>query len=70
MSDMVLKRRKESVLVRLKKGKSNYLFLLPFMSGFFVFTVLPVLAAIGLSFTNFNMVTAPTFAGVSNYDRH
>ncbi len=69
MSDMVLKRRKESVLVRLKKGKSNYLFLLPFMSGFFVFTVLPVLAAIGLSFTNFNMVTAPTFAGVSNYVR-
>ena len=48
---------------------SSYLFLAPFLVFFAVFTVIPVLCAVVLSFTNFNMVTAPTFAGISNYVR-
>lgn len=70
MSEKALRKHKKvSILARIKKGKSNYLFLLPFMSTFFLFTVLPVLMAIGLSFTDFNMITLPTFAGISNYVR-
>jgi multiple sugar transport system permease protein len=39
----------------------------PFFSLFFLFTVLPVLVSIFISFTNFNVLSMPTFAGVSNY---
>lgn len=51
------------------KYKSSYLFLLPFMVIFIFFTVIPVVTAILLSFTDFNMVSFPHFAGVSNYAR-
>lgn len=51
------------------KYKSSYLFLLPFMVIFIFFTVIPVMTAILLSFTDFNMVSFPHFAGVSNYAR-
>ncbi len=49
--------------------RSAYLFLTPFMLFFCVFTVLPVLCAIYLSFCDFNTVTAPTFTGLTNYVR-
>ena len=49
--------------------KSSYLFLTPFMLFFLVFTVVPVVAAMLLSFTDFNMVTPPSFVGLSNYVR-
>ena len=52
---------------RIRNGKSSYLFLLPFMILFFVFTVLPVLASMVLSFTDFNMVSIPSFVGIDNY---
>lgn len=42
---------------------------LPFFLIFVAFTVLPVLASIVLSFTNFDMVSTPSFAGVENYAR-
>ena len=51
------------------KYKSSYLFLLPFMLLFVVFTVIPVVAAILLGFTDFNMVSMPKFVGISNYAR-
>lgn len=54
---------------RMRKSSVSYLMVLPFMICFFVFTVLPVLAAIALSFTNFNMLEAPTFLGIANYTR-
>jgi len=44
-------------------------FLAPFLVLFFVFTILPILASVVLSFTHFNMFEAPVFAGFSNYIR-
>lgn len=41
----------------------------PFLLFFFVFTILPVLSAIVLSFTDFNMVTINNFVGFDNYIR-
>lgn len=43
--------------------------LLPWLLLFFLFTILPILAAIALSFTNFNMVQTPSFIGAANYLR-
>lgn len=52
----------------LKASKRNIIiFILPYMIIFTLFTVLPVVASMGLSFTNFNMVQAPKFVGVVNY---
>lgn len=46
---------------------TTWLFLAPYFSLFFVFIVLPVMIAIGLSFTYFNAIEMPHFIGVQNY---
>ena len=50
-----------------KLHKDKYLMILPFGIVFFLFTVLPVIIAILLSFTSFDMVSAPKFIGLQNY---
>lgn len=51
------------------KHRASYLFLLPFTLVFFTFTVLPVIKAIGYSFTTFNILEKPVFTGLNNYVR-
>lgn len=59
-----------SELLKGLKGKSHcYVMLAPFVLVFFMFTVLPVIAAMALSFTNFNLLQTPAFIGLSNYFR-
>lgn len=53
----------------LKAHASSYLFLTPFMAFFLLFTVVPVLAAILLSFTDFNTISFPSLVGLENYER-
>ena len=48
---------------------SSFLFLLPFMTFFLLFTVIPIIGAVVLSFTDFNMVSLPKFSGITNYVR-
>lgn len=45
----------------------DYAFVAPFMLLFFLFTVVPVIISIGLSFTNFNVFQTPLFVGIENY---
>lgn len=54
---------------QIKKSGSLYLFVAPFMLIFFVFTVLPVLISIVLSFTSFNVLELPKFIFIDNYLR-
>lgn len=49
------------------RNKDCYLYLFPFFSLFFLFTVLPVLVSVFLSFTYFNTVEPPRFIGLTNY---
>jgi len=49
------------------KRYTPYLFLLLYLVLFTVFIVVPVLMAVGMSFTNFNAVQAPDFIGLKNY---
>lgn len=53
----------------IKNNKTLYLFLLPFMLVFFVFTVWPVILSFILSFTNYNVFETPKFVGWNNYTR-
>ena len=47
--------------------KSPFFFLIPYVALFTVFIILPILVAIGLSFTNFDAVQTPSFVGFKNY---
>lgn len=60
-------KKKRSVLKEIWKCKEDYLFMLPFLVLFFIFTVLPVLVSIFLSFTYFNILEPPQFTGLQNY---
>lgn len=60
---------KTSFLQYLNANKFSYLFALPYMTFFFIFTVLPVITSVILSFTDFNMLQFPSFVGVENYTR-
>ncbi|UUZ83307.1 hypothetical protein LJK88_05215 [Paenibacillus sp. P26] len=45
----------------------SYLFIAPFMLCFIAFILIPVLAAVGLSFTYFNAIEPPRFIGWTNF---
>lgn len=49
------------------KYKEDYLFILPYVLIFCVFTVVPVVISMGLSFSYFNVLEAPRFIGLKNY---
>ena len=53
----------------MKKNKTAYFMLTPFLLLFIVFTVLPVLLSIILSLTNFDMLNVPDFVGAKNFAR-
>ncbi len=56
---------------RLRRGlrlnAAGYLFLLPWLVGFFVLTLGPTLASLYYSFTNYDLLTPPEWAGLANY---
>ena len=47
----------------------GYLFISPWIVGFLLFSAGPILAALGLGFTDYNILEAPRFVGLSNYAR-
>lgn len=52
---------------QMKAHKVAYLMVAPFMIIFFMFTVIPVVASLVLSFTSFNMLQMPKFLFLDNY---
>ena len=54
-------------LTQMRKSLVSYAFVLPFMSVFFVFVLLPVIISIFISLTSFDMLRPPKFIGVENY---
>ena len=60
-------KKKRYVLKEMWQAREDYLFMLPFLVLFFIFTVLPVVVSIFLSFTYFNVLEPPTFNGLQNY---
>lgn len=57
--------------IRLRRGEHIWLWVLlaPTLIGLLVGTLGPVLAAIGISFANWDVITPPSFAGIANYQR-
>jgi multiple sugar transport system permease protein len=61
-------RRGSSPLAR-RKAIEGYLYISPFLIGFLIFTAYPLLASFYLSFTNYNIISSPVWAGLENYQR-
>ena len=50
-----------------KRNKTAYFMIAPFMILFFIFTIIPVVLSLVLSFTSFNMLQWPKFVFMDNY---
>ncbi|WP_282940999.1 sugar ABC transporter permease [Paenibacillus sp. RC67] len=57
----------KTLLSEMWSFRLSYLFIAPFMLCFLAFIVVPVLAAIALSFTYFNAIEPPRFIGWTNF---
>ncbi|MDK1374413.1 MULTISPECIES: sugar ABC transporter permease [unclassified Sinorhizobium] len=51
------------------KHGAGYMFLLPWLIGFFGLTLGPAIASLYLSFTSFDLIRAPEWVGTANYVR-
>jgi multiple sugar transport system permease protein len=54
---------------RLRRDFIGYAFLAPWLIGFFVFTLGPVIASLWLSFNKFDLLSPPRWIGFDNYIR-
>lgn len=69
MTSVTLKAR-ESAVGRRKLSREaiwGYVFVGPWIIGFLVFTLVPVVASFGLSFMDYELISAPTWRGLRNY---
>lgn len=48
---------------------TGYMFTSPFVLGFLIFTLYPVLSSLYYSFTDYNLMEAPNWLGLDNYKR-
>lgn len=55
------------ILQSWRQYRIMYLFMLPFFILFLIFVIAPVVTAVYLSFTYYNMLEAPRWIGLSNY---
>lgn len=49
------------------KNFTGYAFLSPWLLGFFAFVVLPIVASIYYSFTDYDILKAPVWNGIENF---
>lgn len=52
-----------------REGRTAFFFLLPSLLGVLLFLVLPIIASLALSFTNWKLLGKPAFVGFQNYVR-
>lgn len=60
-------RKKSRFLKAFHEHKACFVMLAPFTILFLVFTIIPIVSSIYLSFTNFNMLQPPEWIGTMNY---
>jgi multiple sugar transport system permease protein len=54
---------------QLRENTAGWLFALPWIAGFIAFTGGPILAALAISFTQWDVVNDPVWVGIDNYRR-
>lgn len=69
VSENKKKTAKRNLWQEIKRNSSCYMLALPYFIIFCIFTVLPVIISMFLSFTTFNVLEPPKFTGIENYAR-
>lgn len=54
---------------RKSENRAAYMFLVPWFVGLFGITIIPVIASLYLSFTDYDILSAPRWIGLDNYDK-
>ena len=63
-----MRAKKKSWKQQLNQGKvAGYIFILPFIIGFVCFISFPMIMSLAFSFTKYDILTAPKFAGLDNH---
>lgn len=52
-----------------REAMAGYAFIIPWIIGFLIFTIGPMLASLYFSFTDYNIVDPPNWVGLDNYIR-
>ena len=60
---------KAGTMKEIRRNWQNYALMAPFLILFALFTLIPIIYSVVISFTNFNIFTPPTFVGWENYLR-
>ena len=60
---------KAGTMKEIRRNWQNYALMAPFLILFALFTLIPIVYSVVISFTNFNIFTTPTFVGWDNYLR-
>lgn len=60
-------KNKKNLIKDIKRNYECYLMLMPFMAIFILFTVIPVLMAVPLGFTDSDGTDMPSFTGIDNF---
>jgi multiple sugar transport system permease protein len=58
---------KERISYRQRDQWMGYLFISPWLIGFFIFTLIPIVASLYLAFTDYHLTAAPHWVGISNF---
>ncbi len=53
--------------IRDNDNVSGYIFIAPWLIGFFAFTLLPILSSLFFSFTRYDLLSPPSWIGLQNY---
>ena len=61
--------RKRKINYMRRENLVGYMFILPWIIGFLVFTAGPLLFSLGASFTNYNITSQMDFIGTRNYEK-
>jgi multiple sugar transport system permease protein len=69
MASSKLADRLASISPTKRDALSFYLFIAPWMLGFLAFTLGPIVASLGLSFTQYDMMLPPKYVGLQQYQR-
>jgi multiple sugar transport system permease protein len=59
--------RRKSLARAIGNNLSSYAFLLPWLLGFFILTIYPIIYSLYLSFTQYNILQPPKWIGLRNY---
>lgn len=62
-------RRKVAAEGSFREQLPMFVMISPFILFFFVFTIIPIVSSIILSFTSYDMISSPTFVNLDNYKR-